>query len=192
VRAGALSLAGNGFVVIDVRDLMAQYTAWPLVKQALVARRAIPADPASATGRAAHVGLPVDARIVVTGDAAEYRTWCHLDSDVLQIVPVIHAFEPVIAVTAETARQFASQIAAIIASENLLPADGAAIAALMHERTDTASGQAMLSTGIDAVRATLILASRQVLAAGRPMIEAADILAALKSASDASPSGMQP
>ena len=182
--AGALTRAGNGIVLIDAPDLLAQYNAWLLVKRALRAKGVLPADVAGRAARGPGVRLPVECRVVVTGTASDYLAWCRLDSDVPRQVRVIRAFEPAVILTPGMQHRFGRHIAAILAEDHLQPLDGPAIAALMHERTDTTTGVAMLSADLDAVRDIVAAATALAAAAGRKLTLADDVFAALKARSD--------
>ena len=182
--AGALTRAGNGIVLIDAPDLLAQYSAWLLVKRALRAKGILPADVAGRAARGPGVRLPVECRVVVTGTASDYLAWCRLDSDVPRQVRLIGAFEPAVILTPDMQHRFGRHIAAILAEDRLPPLDGPAIAALMHEWTDTTTGVAMLSADLDAVRDIVAAATALAAAAGRKLTLADDVFAALKARSD--------
>ncbi len=184
VRAGALTTAGRGFLVIEARDLLAQYSAWPILKQALKTGVAIPADRTSATGRAHGVTVPVEASLVVVGEQDDYRTLCHMDRDVARLVRLIPAFEAMLPLTPALERAFHARVATLIQDDALLPLDPTALTALRHERTQTVSGVARLATDMDAVRECLQAATHNARAHGRASVVATDILAALKQRDD--------
>jgi predicted ATP-dependent protease len=180
LTAGALTRAGNGIVVIDARDLLAQYNVWPLIKHAVRARCVTPADASGRPLRGLGLSLPVACRIAITGEMADYLALCRLDSDVSRLVRLVTAFEPHVALTPDTQHRFAQQIAAILTEDRLQPLDGPAIAALMHDRTDTSTGVARLSTDLDAVRDIVVSATTVAKAQGRKVTLAEDVIAALK------------
>ena len=185
VTPGALMIASGGLLVIDARELMAEYGAWPLIKQALAAGHACPADAASPTARPSSINVPLDTRLVVTGDLEDYRTFRNADRDGTKSLRLITAFEPTTPLTRETEREFAGLVAAIVASESLQPVDGAAMSALMHDRTQLSSGAPVLETDLDPVRDVLILAHQSAKSSARSVILAQDILTALKQRADA-------
>ena len=184
VTPGLLASAGSGLLVIDARELIAEFGAWPLIKQALAAGHVRPADAASATARLSNVNIPLDARLIVTGDLEDYRAFRNAGHDGAKTVRLITAFEPTTPLTRETEREFANLVSAIVTEESLQPVDGAAIAALMHDRTQTASGTAVLATDLDPVRDVLIRANQNAKSSARAVTLAQDILSALKQRAD--------
>lgn len=179
---GALLSAGSGFVVIDARELMAHSQAWPLVKRTLQSGSAHPLE--EPAGQVSDIAVPVAARVIVTGEMEDFVAWNKEDRDVARIVALVTAFEPKVALTAAIEREFASIVCAQIAGSGLQPFAGAAIAALMHERTDTAGGVPLLSTDLDALDEILVLADQSAKAQGLKVTEARDVLAALKQRAD--------
>jgi AAA domain len=186
VRPGVLTRSPGGFVMIDARDLMASFNAWTLVKQAMRLGSTVPAraHAQAVSARAGAIALPVEARIAVTGDIEDYRSLCHMDRDGTQGLRLIQAFEPTVALSADTEREFAGRAAALIRDEQLPPFDGPALAAIMHERTDTTTGRPVVSTDLDAVRHVLTLAAGQARAHDRAVVMAEDVLAAMKQRAD--------
>ncbi len=184
IRAGALTMAARGFLVIEARDLLSQYAAWPILKQALKSGSAIPADRASATGRAYGVTVPVEATLIVVGEPDDYRTWCHMDRDVTRLVRLIRAFDATVPLTPDVERAFSGLIAGCVADDGLLPLDATAIASLQHDRTTSVAGVSHLSTDTDALRDLIATASQSVRAAGRDTVRAADVLAAVQRRDD--------
>ncbi|MEQ1697399.1 MAG: AAA family ATPase [Hyphomicrobiaceae bacterium] len=185
LNPGTLATAGGGLVVIDARELMAEFGAWPLIRQALDSGHARPADTASPTARPVNINLPIDARLIVTGDLEDYRAFRNADRDGTRSVKLITAFEPTIPLTRETEREFAGSVSAIVTEQSLLPVDGAAMLALIHDRTQTASGSSVLSTGLDPIRDVLVLANQNARSSARTIILAQDIMSALKQIADA-------
>lgn len=189
VIPGALSSIGGGLLVIDARELMAEFGAWPLIKQALAAGSARPADAANTNARPSSVAIPIDARLIVTGDLDDYRAFRDADRNGTKSVRLITAFEPSAKLARETEREFAGLVTAIIADESLQAVDGAAIAALMHDRTQSESGLPVIATDLDPVRDVLILADQNAKSSARAITLAQDMIAALKQQADAAEPG---
>lgn len=175
LRAGAITRAGSGVVVIEANELMAQYSAWPLLKQAFRAASILPSDTTSPTGRATGIALPFDARLVVTGDQDDYHAWCTLDRDVARSVRLIKAFDATVPLTKDTEREFARVVSAIIAHAGLNAIEGAGIAVLLQHQTISGPGEPTLSTDLDAVGDIIELAAVQARSNGRQTMAAHDI-----------------
>ena len=174
IEAGALTWAGNGVLMIDASDLMAQYNAWPLLKAALRSGLAMPALNAATSSRFSGPALPVECRVVVVGELEDYLSWCRLDRDVPRQVSLIRAFKATAPRSADSERRFARHVSAIVAELRTLPLDGAAIAALLADQTR----DGMILTDLDAARDTVIAAAAGAKANGRKAILAEDIQAA--------------
>jgi hypothetical protein len=180
VVPGALTRPGGNLVVIDVRDLMASYAAWPLLKHAMKAARAAPVI-SGETGltRAAAFDLPVEARLVVVGEIEDYRAWCRLDPDVTRLVRVIEAFAPALPASPALEQSIAGHLAGFVADDAVLPLDGGGLAAMVASLATTVDGGPALSTDLETARDLLAAASVEAMAAGRVMIASADVAAAL-------------
>lgn len=177
---GVLSRAGGGLVVVDARDVVADFGAWPLLNQVCKSGAAQPADAASPIARPAGMSVPVDARIVITGDLDDYRAFCAADPEGARAVRLIEAFGATVKLTADVERSFAGLISGLAAEEGLQPVEGAAIAVLMHDRTSALDGVPLLSTDCDVIRDILILANHHARSQSRMSTSAADIISALK------------
>lgn len=192
VVPGTLPAASGGLIVIDARELMAEFGAWPLLRQILASGIARPADAASVTARPSNVDLPLDARLIITGDLDDYRAFRNADRDGTRSVRLIAAFESAVPLTRDSEREFASLVSAITAEDALQPVDGPGMQALMHGRTQTASGTSVLATDLDPVREVLTLANQNAKSSARAVTLAQDIMAALKQFDDANESFAQP
>jgi hypothetical protein len=180
VVPGALTRPGGGLVVVDVRDLMASYGAWPIVKHALRAARAAPVvvDDAGLT-RTAALELPVDARLVVVGEPEDYRAWCRLDPDVARQVRLVEAFTTTLARTPAVETALAGHLAGFIRDDKLLPCEGAALHAVLATLTREVDGTPAVATDLEEARALLALASVAAAGAGRTTVTADDVAAGL-------------
>lgn len=177
---GVLSRAGGGLVVVDARDVVADFGAWPLLNQVCKSGAAQPADAASPIARPAGMSVPFDARLILTGDLDDYRAFCAADPEGARAVRLIEAFDATIPLTPDVERAFSSMIAGIAAEEGLQPVEGAAMSVLMYERTTTTGDASMLSTDCDIVRDILILANHHARSQSRDITNASDIISALK------------
>lgn len=185
IEAGALTRAGNGLVLIDASDLLAQYSAWPLLKAALRSGTVQPVLTNAAPGRVSGPVLPVDCRLVVIGEIDEYVAWCRLDRDVASLATLIRAFEASVPLDTAAERRFARHIAALVAEEQAPPLDASALATLLADNTDGSGATRRLSTNLDPVRECIIAAAAYARAHDRQMITARDIEAALSVRRDA-------
>ncbi|MFX8692403.1 hypothetical protein ABTM44_17825, partial [Acinetobacter baumannii] len=78
--------------MVDARDLQAEFTAWPMLRQALASGVFVPADADHPDRKVAGIAIPFDARLVVTGDLEDYRTLCAADRDAGARIALVQAF----------------------------------------------------------------------------------------------------
>lgn len=182
VIPGSLTHPGGGMVVVDVRDLMANYGSWPLIKHALKSARAAPlAVGEGGVQRAAALDLPVEVRLVVTGEPDEYASWCRLDPDVARLLRVISAFPPHLAATAAAERTVARHLAGFVRDDGLLPFDGPALAAVIGALKSKRDDHWMISADLDSARDLMAAASTEAASAGRVMVLTEDVAEARRS-----------
>ena len=179
IEAGALTRAGNGLVLIDASDLMAQYAAWPLLKTALRSGTVQPVLDNAAPGRVSGPALPVDCRLVVVGEIDDYVSWCRLDRDVASLATLVRAFEARVPLDTAAERRFARHIAALVAEEQAPPLDASALSTLLADSTETTGTARRLSTNLDPVRECIIAAAASARSHDRQIITARDIEVAL-------------
>ncbi len=180
VSPGAMTRPGGGIVAVDVRDLMASYASWPLIKHALKSARAAPlATGDGSEARAAAIDLPVDVRLVVIGEPDEYGSWCRLDPDVARMVRTIEAFAPVMPASEASERMIARHLSGFVRDDGLLPFDGPALAAVYGTLRADRDGFAAVSTDLTTARDLMGLASAEAAAASRVMVLVDDVLAAM-------------
>jgi len=180
VSPGALTRPGGGVVVVDVRDLMASYASWPLIKHALKSARGAPlATGDGADARAAPIDLPVEVRLVVLGEADDYRSWCRLDPDVARTFRTIEAFASVLPASDSSERTIAGYLSGFVRDDGLLPFDGPALAAILTMLRVNRDGFACLMTDLTAVRDLMGLASAEASASGRMMVLSDDVATAM-------------
>ncbi|MBX9926733.1 MAG: AAA family ATPase [Hyphomicrobiaceae bacterium] len=180
VSPGALTRPGGGIVAVDVRDLMASYASWPMIKHALKSARAAPlATGDGADARAAPIDLPVEVRLVVLGEPDEYRSWTRLDPDVARMVRTIEAFAPVMPASEASERTIARHLSGFVRDDGMLPFDGPALAAVYSTLRADSDGYAHVSTDLTAARDLMGLASAEAAAASRVMVLADDVVSAM-------------
>ena len=179
VHPGALTRAASGFLLIDARDLLAQYATWPRLKQGLKRGATNPLNAANAATSVFGLEVPIEARVIVTGDADDYTAWCALDADVPRLVRHIKAYAQTIPVTATVTHDFNALSAAIVRDEALLPIDASAIAALLDANTTTQNRVRYLLADLDALPTLMTEASHLAASRSQSTITASDIRDAL-------------
>jgi predicted ATP-dependent protease len=178
---GALVAVGQGLVAIDARDLIAVPAAWRLIKRALAFGFA---TPKTALGLPV-VSLPVDARIVISGDEADFRALAAIDPDLGRRVQVIGAFDTSVLRTPGAEAAFARHITGRLPRGCRETLDGDALQALVDfqqvgaRETEGREGAAHLSTDFDGLAEVLAEARTRAATDGRPIIGAHDVAAAL-------------
>jgi predicted ATP-dependent protease len=176
VVPGALTRPGGGVVMIDVRDLIGTYSAWPLIKHALKSARAAPvAVGEGGLQHSAGLDLPVEVRLVFVGETEDYASWCRLDPDVGRLVRLIEAFPATAPSTAALKSVIARHLAGFASDDGLLPFDGPALYAVIDTLALTCDGDRVTSTELGPARDLMGAASATAQAASRVMVLAADV-----------------
>lgn len=180
VSPGSLTRPGGGLVAVDVRDLMADYAAWPIIKHALKSARAAPVLSGDAgIVRAAPLDLPVQVRLVVLGEPDEYRSWCRLDTDVATMVRVIDAFPRRLPASEANERLVVRHLSGFVRDDGILPFDGPALGAVCAMLREDNVDVAEFRTDLGPARDLMRHASRDAAASGRVMVLADDVATAI-------------
>lgn len=144
IKPGALHRANGGYLVLEARRLLANPFAWDGLKRALRAGKIKIESTAEAAGMANVATLepeaiPLDIKVVLTGDALTYSLLSAHDPDFSKLFKVVADFEGEMARAAESEEHYARFIADEVKREELLPFDRSGIARVL-ERTARLAG----------------------------------------------------
>jgi len=98
LKAGALSKANGGYVILGVRDVLSNPGVWPALKRAIRNGEVRIEDPFEQFGLIAPQGLrpepmPIEVKVILTGDSLFYRMLSMYDEDYWEIFKVKADFD---------------------------------------------------------------------------------------------------
>ena len=185
IRAGALLKANGGYLVLRLRDLLANQLALDGLKRALTSGTAAIENLAETYGLMPTAGLrpepiPLNVKVVLVGEGYLYSALYRFDPDFRQLFRVKAEFETDFPCTPENAMGLASVIRAEATRGGLLPFARSAVARLLQHSSRMVADQRRLSANIagflDAVRQSDYWAR----AAGASIVEGVHVERALE------------
>lgn len=184
VRPGALHRANGGYLVLDARKLLGQPFAWEELKRALSARqlRIEPLERLVGLGGPSTLEpepVPLDVKVVLVGDRLVWFLLSALDPEFPQLFKIEADFEDVAPRTAETERGFACLVATLARRDALRAFRREAVEAVLREASRLAEDSTRLTTDVGAIRDLLREADHHAAGAGRTVVEAQDVRAAV-------------
>lgn len=98
LKAGALSLANGGYLLVSAKDILLNPGVWPALKRAIKNKEVRIEDPFEQFGLIAPQGLrpepmPIKVKVVLTGDATLYQMLSMYDEDFWEIFKVKADFD---------------------------------------------------------------------------------------------------
>ena len=134
VRGGALLAADEGYLVLDVNDLISKPGCWTTMMRTLRTGRLeiVPAEMGAMQGRAVVLPEPIDVniRVILVGDAATYYKLDYHDPDFRELFKVLADFDDLVQRDETGINQYAAVIANLVEKEQLPHFAGSAIAEL--------------------------------------------------------------
>ncbi len=184
VRPGALHRANGGYLVLDARKVLSQPFAWEELKRALRAREIRIEPPERLLGFASTSTLepqpiPLDVKVVLVGDRVLHQLLSVLDPEFPQLFKVEADFEDGISRSPEADREFARLVATLARRDRLRAFDRGAVERVLREATRAAGDSTRLTADVAAVRDLVLEADHQAGVAGRPLVSARDVQAAV-------------
>ncbi len=143
IRAGALLMADQGYLILEVEDLITEPGAWQSLMRTLRTGRLEIVPPESGWMRPYVVVQPepieIRVRVILIGDVATYYKLDYLDSDFRELFKVLADFDDQLPRDADGVMQYAAVISHLAREESLPPFDQAAVAALVEHGARIAS-----------------------------------------------------
>ena len=124
LKSGAVARANGGYLVVNARELLMGPGVWEGLKRAIRNREVRLEDPAEAFGQMAPQGLrpqpvPLDLKVIVTGDPNVYQLLSKLDEDFWEVFKVRADFDHQIDDRDDYRLAYASFVYATVSQENL-------------------------------------------------------------------------
>ncbi|MBM3303335.1 MAG: AAA family ATPase, partial [Deltaproteobacteria bacterium] len=98
LKAGSLSRANGGYLLLDIKDVLAKPGVWDALKRAIRTKEVRIEDPFEQFGLIAPVGMrpapmPMDVKVIIIGDAMIYQLLASLDEEFWELFRVKADFD---------------------------------------------------------------------------------------------------
>jgi lon-related putative ATP-dependent protease len=151
IKAGALHTANGGYLVVEAHKVLTQPLSWEALKRALRGREIRIQSLGQSLGLVDTVSLdpqpiPLDVKIVLTGDRMLYYLLAAYDPDFLELFKVQADFEETMNRTPENMQLYARLLGTIAQREDLKPLDRGAVARIVEHGSRVAGDKEKLTT----------------------------------------------
>ena len=180
LKPGSLHHANGGYLVVGAKELLSSPGVWDAFKRAIRNREVRLEDPAEALGMFVPQGLrphpvPLDVKVIVTGDDSIYHLLSRLDDDFWEIFKVKADFDYQIDASPEYEAAYCGFIRQICASERLRPFSPGGVARVVEEGSRMVADQKKLSARFGFLKDLLIEADYWAGSEGSAQVEAAHV-----------------
>jgi lon-related putative ATP-dependent protease len=184
IKPGALHKANGGFLLIDARKIFMQPIIWEEIKRALFSREIRIQGLTEALGFANTVTLqpepiPLDVKIVLTGDSRLYYLLSQLDPEFEDLFKVAADFDDQVSRNDGNAARYAQLISEIAEREDLRPLDTTAMARVIEHAARLAADSERLTLRMRSISDLLYEAEYWANQNGNGKISAEDVQRAI-------------
>jgi predicted ATP-dependent protease len=185
IKPGALLRANGGYLLLDIRKVLAQPFVWEALKRVLQTGEVRIESLGQMYSLVSTVSLepepiPFNAKIILFGDRLFYYLLQEYDPEFDELFKVAADFEERIERNPETHLLYARMIATMARNEALLPFHREAVARVIEHGARMAEDAERLTTHLRSIMDILCEASYWAKEAGRPIAEAADVEQAIR------------
>ena len=185
IKPGALHRANGGYLILDARKVLTSPAAWEELKRALRSREIRIESLGQILSIVSTVSIepepvPLDVKVVLTGDRMLYYLLCHYDPDFQELFKVTVDFEEEVDRRPKTMQLYARVIADIARHDGLKPFDRAAVARVIEHGSRLAGDAEKISTHMRSLAD--LLSESDYLAGhnGKPVVTANDVEEAIE------------
>ena len=187
LRAGALHRANGGYLVLDVRRILAQPFAWDDLKRALRSGqiRIDPPERLMGFGGAGSLEpdpIPLDLKVILVGDRLLHVLLTELDPEFAGLFKVAVDFEDQAPRADGGEMRLARLVAGIVRDEKLRSFERDAVARVVEHAARLADDGGKVTTRVRDIADLVRETDHAAAAAGHPVARAADVQAALDAA----------
>ncbi len=184
IKAGAMHRANGGFLVLDARKVLMQPFVWDALKTVLRTGQLRLESPAQGLGLVSTVSLepepmPVDVKVVLLGERQLYYLLGMYDPDFGELFKVVADFEDRIERDEASEAVYARLVATMARKNECAHFDATGVARLIDQASRMTDDSERLSAHMGAVADLVREASWQAGRAGRELVSAADVEAAV-------------
>ena len=180
IKPGALHRANGGYLLLDIRKLLAQPFAWEGLKRAMQSREIRIESLGQMYSLVSTVSLepqpiPLDTKVILFGDRIFYYLLQQYDPEFVELFKVAADFEDRIERNADTHLLYARLIATLARKESLLAFDRAAVARVIEHAARLVEDAERISTHMRSMADLLHEADYLANQAGHRVVTAADV-----------------
>jgi predicted ATP-dependent protease len=185
LKPGAVHRANGGYLILNFADLATKPGAWDGLKRVLKTGEVRLEDPMEQYGMLTPQGLrpepiPVDLKLVITGDPLSYFVLSAVDEDFWEMFKVKADFDYQIARTMENSLAYAGFICAICERHKLRHFDRAAVARLIEHGSRMVEDQEKLSGRFGRLRDIIVEADHWAATADEPRVTGKHVTKAIE------------
>ena len=154
IRPGALHRANGGALMLDARRVLASPAAWESLKRALKSGE-IRIDPSAAETPGALAmetlepePIPLAVKVLLLGEAEEFRKLADSDPDFASLFKVQADFDETITRSKDNDKAYARLVASMAQAHGLKPVEASGVARLIEEAARIAEDREKLSIGV--------------------------------------------
>lgn len=180
IRPGVLHAANEGYLILEVRKLLAQPYAWEGLKRALFARQVRIESLGQLLSLVSTVSLepqpiPLQVKVVLLGDRLLYYLLCKYDPDFQALFKVAADFEDSVDRNPGSDQSYAQLVATLVRKNGLRPFDRSAVAAVIEQSMCMVGDREKLTTHMRSIADLLSEASFWAGEAGREVVQQDDV-----------------
>ena len=156
VEPGSFLRANGGYLVLQAKDVLKAPLAWDGLKRSIMSSRAQIEDMMHDYSFLPTAGIrpepiPVDVKVVMTGDHQIYRLLHSLDEDFVEMFKVKVDFDFEMVRSPENEIQYASFVRQVCEAENLLPLNRDAMATIVEHGSRSVENQEKLTSQFSSI-----------------------------------------
>lgn len=161
LKPGAVHLANQGYLILNIRDVLLNPGVWEALKRVIRTREARLEEPYEQFGFLAPQGLrpepiPLDIKVIVMGDNILYQLLARYDEDLWEMFKVKAEFDFQIDRTDENLAAYAAFVCSCCEGESLLHFDNTAVAEIVEYGARLVSDQYKLSARFGQIKDILV------------------------------------
>jgi predicted ATP-dependent protease len=184
IKAGLLHRANGGYLLVDALKLLTQPFAWDALKRALTRREIRIESMAEMYSLVSTIQLepepiPLAIKVVLVGERAICELLQRLDPEFSRLFRVQADLDDDLRREPQVQAELAAVLAAGLQSKQLLPASAGALARVIDHAARRAGDATRLDADVQSLHDVMLEAEHLARRAGRPSVEAAEVLAAI-------------
>lgn len=184
IKAGALHRANGGYLILNIRDVLANVGAWEALKRVLKTRKLHVENLTEQYGMMAMASLkpqpiPIDVKIILIGNPMLYHLLYQHDEDFRKLFKIHADFDTRMENTPANVEKLAGFISSTVKRENLKHFDRDAVRKVIEYSTRLGGSQKKLTTRFNEIVELLCEADAWATLGGSPVVTAEHIKKAI-------------